>query len=289
MKSAAASLPQLLAWQIRRARRRYRERLDCCRRNFSEPAVHELRIATRRLLAVVNLLQALRTGRRLARVRRLLKQRLETFGPLRDLQVQQQLLAPLARRSAAARSLSEWLQRRERKCAARLRRGVKTLRAGRVNRALKSAEQELAGAGTLETADFPVHLMRVLRHDFARVARYQRALRADRPATIHRLRIAFKQYRYLCELLQPVTNLVGVPDPMEMPQFQGRMGAIQDCEVMLAALDEIEATEALTPVAIASLRRRFLSQRSRAIKSFLDNAGQMRNFRPENPMKSPRP
>ena len=139
-----------------------------------------------------------------------------------------------------------------------------------------------------DAGDLPRQIERVLRFDYARVARYLRMLRADRPATIHRLRIAFKQYRYLCELLQPLSAHVQVPDPGTMPQFQARMGAVQDCEVMLTALVEAEATGALGPAETASLRRRFENQRSRAIKSFLDKADKLRKFRAQPLMKGKR-
>jgi hypothetical protein len=48
-----------LAERARALRRRYRKRLERCRKRYSESAVHELRIDTRRLLTLLDLLDAL--------------------------------------------------------------------------------------------------------------------------------------------------------------------------------------------------------------------------------------
>ncbi len=58
-----------------------------CRREFSEEAVHDLRVATRRLLAVLDIARALDPGSRLQKTRRFLKDQIDDLDDLRDAQV----------------------------------------------------------------------------------------------------------------------------------------------------------------------------------------------------------
>src|SRR5260221_8758584 len=68
--------------------KRYRKRLRQCQRKFSEEAVHDSRIETRRLLSLMELLGWFLGGDHLKKARRILKHHLNTFDELRDTQVQ---------------------------------------------------------------------------------------------------------------------------------------------------------------------------------------------------------
>ena len=65
----------------------YRMQVKTCRREFSEEAVHDLRVATRRLLAVLDIARALDPNPRLQKTRRSLKDQLDDLDDLRDVQV----------------------------------------------------------------------------------------------------------------------------------------------------------------------------------------------------------
>src|SRR5258708_2576008 len=75
--------------------KRYRKDLERCQDKFSEKAVHDSRVATRRLLSLVELLRPFLAQGRLNKVRRALKRHLDTFSDLRDTQVQLLSLAKL--------------------------------------------------------------------------------------------------------------------------------------------------------------------------------------------------
>ena len=62
--------------------------LQRCRRRCSEPAVHDLRVATRRLIAALDLLQTIAPSPAVEKTRRRFQRVLKTMGPLRDTQVQ---------------------------------------------------------------------------------------------------------------------------------------------------------------------------------------------------------
>jgi len=280
-----ASVPQVfagaLARQVQKSRRQYRARLERCRGKFSEPAVHALRIATRRMLAVTELLAAVGVGKNPPRIRRIFKRRLDAFSPLRDTQVQHQLFAALQRQFSVVRELNQWLRKRERKLVKALRRDVKSLRLGRLERWLKAVEKALGCMESATAAGLLPQVTSAINKAFTRVATLHAAVRADRPATIHRLRIAFKHHRYLCELLQPLWPALAELNLKAMRRFQKLMGDIQDCEVMLAGITAAVAAEQVSFPAVTELRQAVLTRRVRRTKTFLDKAGQLREFQPQ--------
>src|SRR6266498_1516838 len=65
----------------------YRDELQRCRAEFSNEAVHDLRSAARRMLAVIQLLNSISPRPRLEKLNRAFKAQLDQFDDLRDTQV----------------------------------------------------------------------------------------------------------------------------------------------------------------------------------------------------------
>ena len=80
--------------------RSYRRAFKRCQKKLSRATVHQLRVETRRLLALVDLFDPLLAGQAADRVSRPLKQPFKTSGRLRDTQV---MLFDVERRLARSR------------------------------------------------------------------------------------------------------------------------------------------------------------------------------------------
>src|SRR5918994_5008423 len=65
----------------------YRAELKRCRAEFSNEAVHDLRVAARRMLAFIQLLNSISPRPRLQKLARAFKDQLDEFDDLRDTQV----------------------------------------------------------------------------------------------------------------------------------------------------------------------------------------------------------
>jgi CHAD domain-containing protein len=278
------ALPKPLAThlvaELRRLRRRYHKRLERCQQKFSETAVHDLRIETRRLLAMLDLLRALRFDVAVRKPRKSLKRRLDAFDELRDTHVCLALLKPLRRELPEARALDPLWRRRERQLIAQLRRRIRTTKQARLQKRLKWIEQTLQAAAT-KSARPPAEALALaaLRDAFARVVALRQRIRHRAPDTIHRTRVAFKRLRYLSELLRPL--LPGLtPERLErMRDFQALMGDIQDWEVLLEAVAAAECG-ALPPPAARRLRMALLRRRRDAIARFLSAVNELFTFDP---------
>ena len=276
-----AGLAMHLAGRVAAVRRRYRKRLDCCHRKFSEAAVHELRIETRRVLALLDLLKALSIDDLLKKPRKTFKRRLDAFDTLRDTQVQLRLLKPLWRDYPEARELRSLLRDHEKRLVAKLARKIEATKYGRPNRRFRQIQETLrdcldapanAASDTLASA--------VLREAFNRVAALRRQMRRGDTATIHLARVAFKRFRYMSELLRPFLPSLTPGRLNRMRRYQAMAGDIQDLEVLLARLSELVRERELRAASVRRLRKELLRQRRRAIRFFMARADDLFEFEP---------
>jgi CHAD domain-containing protein len=269
-----------LAGSVHAARRRYRKRLARCRKKFSESAVHELRVEARRILALLDLLEALRFGDSLKKLAKNFKKRLDTFDELRDTQVQQRLLRPMWRDFPEARRLKSLLQRREERLASKLDRKLQAAKYARLTRRLKELEKGLLRAGkgdsARKTSDGIVS--GILREAFLRLVDLRRQVRREDAATIHRLRVCFKRFRYMNELLQPLLPGLTAQRLERMKEYQAAAGDIQDLEVLLARLARALREQELKRAEIENLRIELLRRKRRAIDSFLTRVDDLFDF-----------
>lgn len=123
--------------------RRYRKRLKQCQGHFSETAVHDSRVETRRLLATFELLSAFIPERDLRKARRSLKDHLDSFAQLRDTQVQLGYVEQLVRGFPRARTFRGWLQEREQRFVRETQKAVKKIRTRRLGKRLATFERDL--------------------------------------------------------------------------------------------------------------------------------------------------
>lgn len=270
---------------VRTARRRYRKRLSRCQEKFSERAVHELRIETRRILALLDLLEALRFPESLKKLRKTFKRRLDAFDDLRDTHVQLVLLKPMWADFPEARELKHHLCKCEEQLVSNLSREIKTTRSGSLNRELKDIEKLLRHSGDVPANGRSRGLAQmVLGAAFRRVIVLRRQIKRNNSATIHQMRIAFKRFRYTAELLQPFLPHFTKERLARMKDFQGVAGEIQDTSVLLARLDRDVKCGELTPACVKNLRGELLRHQRRAIDSFMSQIEELMEFEPEHPM-----
>ena len=265
------------------ARNRYRKRLARCQEKFSEKAVHSLRIETRRILALLDLLEELRLAEPLKKLRKTFKKRLDAFDDLRDTHVQLVLLKPLWQDFPEARDLKKHLRKCERQLVSELSQKIKTTKSRRLNRRLKQIEESLRKFGQGATTGRNSDLAQMLLDGaFRRTVVLRRRIQRNNPATIHRMRIAFKRFRYTAELLQPFLPQFTPHRLSRMKEFQSAAGDIQDVAVLLVRLDKDVKSQNLKPACIKNLRGALLRHERRAIDSFMARIDELMEFEPEH-------
>jgi CHAD domain-containing protein len=76
--------------------------------------------------------------------------------------------------------------------------------------------------------------MQAIEIAFNRVVERKHAIAPTDGSAIHRMRVAFKKFRYMVESLAPVRGRTSSKQLKAMNAFQGSMGDIQDAEVLLS-------------------------------------------------------
>lgn len=196
-------------------------------------AVHDMRVATRRLRAALKLFDGA-GGRELdRRVKRLQ----DALGDVRDVQVQLAWLATCQRRlhHRERPRMRAWitspLRRREAALRAALRAwGAQT--AGEVEEAAAQIGRRRRLGGKRSR--------KVLDRRAQRLAKLAREVRDDPdPAAAHALRISAKKLRYTAELLEPAFPDVAGPLLAALVPLQEKLGELHDADVRIARLGRL--------------------------------------------------
>lgn len=221
--------------------KKFRVELKHCREEFSEEAVHDLRVATRRLLAIFELLRAIMPHNRIQKIRHELKDQLDDLDDLRDTQT---LLADVSENlheHSQLKIFQNHLLKEEKRF---LRSTRKLIRAREHKNLNKRVEKIQAAAQTLAPEMLDGEMITAADEAFSHVIQTYFAMDAENAASIHKLRIAFKKFRYTLEIVHPL--IPNFPDVNfeRMHSYQSKMGDIQDMEVASQRAADLDITRA---------------------------------------------
>lgn len=235
------------------------------------------------MLALLDLLEGLHFPEPLKKLRKTFKKRLDAFDDLRDTHVQLELLKPLWSHFPEACDLKKCLRKCEKRLVPKLSGKVRSTKSGRLNRQLKQLEKALRECGKTSTTARTNSLEQTfLAGAFRRVLALRRQIRRNESATIHRMRVAFKRFRYTAELLRPFVPQFTPEHLARMKDFQAAAGNIQDLAVLLARLNNYVKTGELPLGDIRNLRAELLRQERQAIDSFMSRISELAKFGPDH-------
>ena len=260
----------------------YQQELRRCRKQFSEDSVHELRVATRRLMALFTLLSCLSGGEAGEEARRELKRRLKTLNELRDTHVQRLFLEEQMPRFPELFLVRDFLQRRERRLTKSVDSALDSFKTRKLEKWVATLSNEFSRRPD-DSRHQNLLLAEVARgtsQAFSQVVARRRAINPKQPATIHRTRVAFKRFRYMAESLSPAFTGLGKRELNRLATYQRRMGVLQDLEVMRHCLDEFARAHRGTEELLRPFAREIQRRSTRSLRSFLQTADQLLNFWP---------
>ncbi len=253
----------------------YRMQVKTCRLEFSEEAVHDLRVATRRLLAVLDIARALDPHPRLQKTRRSLKDQLDDLDDLRDVQVMLVEVSETLDNFLDLKPFEIHLQGREKRLLRLARKLVNALKLSVFKKRIEKISDSLKKR-TVEV-NFHEQLYQAVDNVYLRTMQAFVQVDASQPSTIHRLRLAFKKFRYMAEVVQPL-----IPDYPEshlerMHVYQSAMGDIQDIEVFLNALSDFSESGAAS-FDSKPIRRFYEERHTESIAAFIEDKGELITF-----------
>lgn len=253
------------------------------KRYCTEPAIHDLRVATRRLIAMLDILVPLLPDGRMRTVRRRLKKLLKSFNALRDVHVQRIAARETIRQYPVLRYYRSALIAAERRL---VREGARSI----AGYAIDSLSREIAGIQSELQNLFAVPGMNaagewlvrgVAGGTYRRIVQCRWEAVPSNVRSLHTLRVAFKKFRYTVEVLQQLMSWVGKDTLKAMNAYQTAMGEIQDAEVLLAGVREFARSASVAlPISWVPVTQELAHRRSEKIEQFMKQADRLYEFWP---------
>jgi CHAD domain-containing protein len=252
---------------------KFRAELKSCRKDFSEEAVHDLRVATRRLLAYFDLLWVISPHKRIQKIRRALKDQLDELDDLRDVQVMLVDIIEAMQELPDLKPFHTHLRKEEKQQLRLVRKVVKARDIKGLSQRVKKVFEMVQG---LPDANLDQLILSAVDEAYARVLQTYSTVDIEHIATIHRLRIAFKRFRYSVEIVHdqlahfPKTNFE------RMHEYQSKMGDVQDLEVASQHLADLDTSASLPGFELVTAH--YASRLKVAILNFNENKGEVLVF-----------
>jgi CHAD domain-containing protein len=253
----------------------YRMQVKTCRREFSEEAVHDLRVSTRRLLAVLDIARALDPHPRLQKTRRSLKDQIDDLDDLRDVQVMLVEVSETIETFPELKPFEIHLEEREKRLLRLARKLIKSLRLSEYKKRIEKIRDSLKKRTVEENFDFQV--FQAVDNVYLRTTQALVQVDASQPSTIHRLRLAFKKFRYMVEAVHPLISNYPESHLERMHEYQSAMGDIQDIEVFLSTLSDFPESGA-SPFDPKLVRRFYEKRHAEFIAAFIEDKGELITF-----------
>lgn len=253
---------------------KYKTQLKLCQSEFSEEAVHDLRVAVRRLLSLLILLRVVMRDPRIKKMRRVLKDQLDDLDDLRDVQVMLADASENIQSVPVLQTFLESLQKKEKKLLRKARKEIMSIKIAGLSKRIQKLGKMLASS---ELLDLEITLFSAVDEAYAVVNQRYELVDAGQPATIHRLRVAFKKFRYMIEIIHPIMRGSSTEHLKRLHDYQTAIGDIQDLEVTLHELADFDE---LAPASYdpEPVRRYYQERHALALSHFIEDKGEVVTF-----------
>jgi CHAD domain-containing protein len=273
--SSTPSVNQFLLEAMDLRWKNYRAELVRCRSEFSNEAVHDLRASARRMLAIIQLLNFLSPRPRLQKLNRAFKDQLDEFDDLRNTQVILAEISEAIQELPQLREFQDYLQEVEKKLLKTLRKKLKVIDLFDVSKRIRRLRESLK-AESAANGDLVEKTLRVVDDAFLITKQRQNWINPAQANTIHRVRQAFKTFRYMVEIVHPLLDDFPSENLEQMHDYQSLMGEIQDVEVIMQALaDTPQHVAAFDPEPV---RRYYERCHADAISAYLVTMDRLATF-----------
>jgi CHAD domain-containing protein len=232
---AITSITEQLAISLQGRWEKYNQELNRCRQAFSEEAVHDLRVATRRLLALIDLIGVLYPNIQVQKLLLIFKDQLDSYDDLRDTQVMLLEIGQRVQEIPELTNFHKYLAKREKDLLRTAEKNVQRYKLTVLEKRVATLEKAMRKVQERES--FVEQVFQSLDDVYASVLKRFKRIDPNIPPTIHRVRVRFKKFRYMVECVYPFLSKFPEGNLRAMHDYQTLMGNIQDKEVLLSTLN----------------------------------------------------
>jgi len=243
------------------------------RTKASEKSVHDLRVSTRRVIAILELAKTLSDDAETAKLQRRFKKVLKRMGPLRDTQV---FLVNVSRirQNGLIGKFKKTLLKRERREIDGVRDDLKSGRKQKLSKAVEDLRSDFdSRQARLGQPKIHHSIEKVLTSRANELLKAQRRFHRSQPPNedlLHEMRIALKKLRYVVEAAQPVLGESAKDRAREMHGFQQLIGETRDVEMLHTALEKWASNRG-KKIAVVPALDQLQQQRDTLLKKVIDS------------------
>ncbi len=248
---------------------------------MDESAVHDLRVAVRRLIATLTLVSLLLpTEKELLPIREL-RRLFKSFARLRDFQV---AIESIKKRKDGKLDIEfiKWLQKCERKAKTKVKRYLDNWDEKKVQVGLSEFPERLSKniPASIKGTRFTTKLERIAQNTFSAVETRKLLPTDSEPETAHALRIAFKKYRYQVEVIYALCNGITPAFLKRMQHFQTTLGTLQDLIVFESLVTQYQKKhDGIEQEVLNRMLNRVAIEKVQATKGVIKESKNLQSFR----------
>ncbi|MBI2603478.1 MAG: CHAD domain-containing protein [Deltaproteobacteria bacterium] len=280
VEPAEGNVGSAVADALRKRAKSFATNFQLCQQKYSEKSIHDLRVSLRRINAILTILSSVLNVQKAKKLKKKLSKLLKGFSDLRDLQVQILSVSSLLPHFGKLEKFQNHLLERERKMIKRI---SKDMRKSSVDAELKVLK---ALSGDLDRPSHDISGQKKLKAQlynhvesrFARVMVLTQMVDPEKIETIHRVRLAFKKYRYAVEALNNIFSF-SKSTLKEMHDFQTIMGEIHDLDVLQGTIDEFLQGNERQARVMSPVLEKIAQTEKKQINRFLRQAKMLDKFR----------
>ncbi len=263
----------LLIDSLDKQRAAYREKLKRCRAEFSQKAVHDLRTAIRRLLATLNVIAFFTSASQIEKFSDRLKGQLDDLSELRDAQVMLDRVSEDMHTFPELEPFQNYLEKREKRQQRSDEKHIQNIKPGAADKRLLKIQGALEDLPAEELKD---KLPQAVDEAYLTVIQRYGEIDPSQLVSIHHLRVAFKNFRYMVEAVYPCLPDFPEAQLQHMHDYQTQMGNIHDLQVLLETLSEFaEGSDSYDP---RPIRRFYEKSLAEALSAYLKTKGEVLHF-----------
>ncbi len=235
---------QSLSQSLHKTWSNYEEQVHLSRNQTSPKNIHQLRISTQKLEAVLSLAHSLHATHHSKNIISLIKNVRKSLGPLRDIHVESTALENLIQERLKAHKLRKFskffakrkgsAKKKASKCLRNISLSQERKRVDRLAQKLKKNELDN------DKNKIEVQLNSIMKSSFLKLNKVMKNVNPERIKEIHRFRIMAKKIRYQAECLNLMTGLTSY-NLQKLKDIQSVAGRIQNDGILICTIDRFLA------------------------------------------------
>jgi len=260
----------------------FRSEKKRCRVDFSEEAVHDYRVASRRLLSIVDLLRNLSADKELKKLHNILKNQLESLNNLRDTQMVLTELLEINDKYPELTLFRKNLEKMEKRFLNCAEKDIREINWNLFSKGFAKIKVTSLQRDDSEE-EFIERLNSIVDEVYGLTLQRKSLIDPLNPSTIHRVRVVFKKFRYMVEIMSPVLPHYPKINFGIMHDYQAMLGEIQDIEVIIGKIREYSVKHSSSN--LDYVIHYYTQYHQDSIKLFIDKQNSINTFWREAPGK----